>query len=109
MRRREFIRILGGAAAWPLVARAQQDGRVRRIGVLLTYAESDSEGQARIAAFRKGLNELGWKEGGNISIDYRWATTDRELIRRFAVELVERRPDLIVAQNTPTTAAILQQ
>jgi hypothetical protein len=75
MRRREFITLLGGvAAAWPLAARAQQGDGMRRIGVLMGSAESDQEGQARVAAFREGLRKLGWAEGRNIQIDYRWAT-----------------------------------
>ena len=74
MRRREFITLLGGAAAWPLAARAQQPDRMRRIGVLMGYAESDPEGQACVAAFREGLQKLGWAEGRNIRIDTRWAT-----------------------------------
>ena len=73
MRRRDFITLLGGAAAWPLAARAQSD-RVRRIGVLMAYAESDPEGQAQVAAFREELQKLGWAEGRNIRIDSRWAT-----------------------------------
>ena len=73
MRRREFLGGLGGAAALPLAARAQQAERVRRIGVLMAYANGDPEGQADVAAFREGLQTLGWVEGGNIRIDYRWA------------------------------------
>ena len=75
-KRREFITLLGGAAAWPLAARAQQGERMRRIGVLMAYAESDPEGQACVAAFREGLQKLGWAEGRNIRIDTRWATPD---------------------------------
>ena len=86
MRRRGFITLLGGAAAWPLAARAQQQrDQRRRIGVLMGYAESDSEGQAFIAAFREGLQKLGWDENRNIRIEYRWATLgDPDLIQRFA-------------------------
>ena len=110
MRRREFITLLGSAAAsWPLAARAQQTERVRRIGVLLAYAESDSEAQAMIAAFREGLQKLGWTEGRNVRIDYRWAAADTELMQRFAKDLVALQPDLILSQTTPTTAALLQQ
>ena len=111
MRRRDFIGAFGGAltsAAWPLATRAQQDGRTRRIGVLMTYAEGDAEGQARFAAFRANLEKLGWAQGRNIQVDLRWATADRSLIQRSAKELVASQPDLIVAQNTPATAAILQ-
>jgi putative ABC transport system substrate-binding protein len=110
MRRREFITLLGGAAAtWPLAARAQQTDRVRRIGVLMAYAESDSEAQAWMAAFREGLQKLGWTEGRNISLDVRWATGERVAIERFAKELVATGPELILASTTPATAALLQQ
>jgi putative ABC transport system substrate-binding protein len=109
LRRREVITLLGGAAAWPLAVRAQQPDRVRRIGVLMGYAENDREGQAFVAAFREGLQKLGWAEGRNIRIDTRWATADVESIQRFAKELVALQLDLILSQNTPTTAAMLQQ
>jgi len=110
MRRREFISLLCGAvAAWPLAAHAQQGERMRRIGVLMTYAESDREGQAWVAAFREGLEKLGWVEGRNIRIDTRWATPELEAMQRFAKELVALQPDLILSQSTPTTAALLQQ
>jgi ABC-type uncharacterized transport system substrate-binding protein len=109
MKRREFITVLGGAAAWPVAARAQQPDRMRRIGVLMAYAESDREGQARVAAFRDGLQKLGWTEGRKIRIDYRWAAGDMEAMQRFAKELVALQPDLIFAPTTPSTAAMLQQ
>jgi putative ABC transport system substrate-binding protein len=108
--RRKFLATLGGAAAaWPLAARAQQLERVRRIGVLMAYAESDPEALAWVAAFRKGLQKLGWAEGGNIRIDTRWATADVESIRRFAKELVALQPELVVSTSTPSTASLLQQ
>jgi putative ABC transport system substrate-binding protein len=111
MRRREFIAFVGSAAAtWPLAARAQQSERVRRIGVLMGYAESGSSGQSLIAAFRDGLQQFGWTEGHNIRIDIRWATPDdTESIRRFAKELVALQPDVIISSTTPTTAALQQQ
>jgi putative ABC transport system substrate-binding protein len=87
LRRRDFITLLGGAAAWPLAARAQQPDRVRRIGVLMAFAESDREGQTFVAAFREGLQKLGWMEGRNIRIDTRWAAGDTEAIQRLAKEL----------------------
>jgi putative ABC transport system substrate-binding protein len=88
MRRREFITLLGGtAAAWPLAARAQGD-RVRRIGVLYNLAADDLEGQARLAAFLQGLQQLGWTVGRNLQIDTRWAAADAERFRRYAAELV---------------------
>src|SRR6266851_3066998 len=109
MRRREFITLLGGAPIWTHTARAQQPDRMRRIDVLMAYAESDPEGQALVAAFREGLQKLGWTESRNIRIDTRWAAANVELMQRFAREIVELRPDLILTQNTPTTAAMLQQ
>jgi putative ABC transport system substrate-binding protein len=110
MQRREFITLIGCAAAWPLGARAQQPERMRRIGVLMGYAESDREGQAFVAAFREGLQKLGWAEGRNIRIDTRWAEpSDAESRQRFAKELVALQPDLILSPTTPTTAALLQQ
>jgi putative ABC transport system substrate-binding protein len=109
MRRRELIALIGGAAAWPLAARAQQPDRMRRIGVLMGFAESDREGQAFVAAFREGLEKLGWAESRNIRIDYRWTALDAELIQRFAKELVALQPDLILTQSTPVTAELLRQ
>ena len=107
--RREFITLLGGAtAAWPFAARAQQDG-MRRIGVLVPFPESEPVAQARVAAFREGLQKLGWTEGRNIRIDTRWAALDAEAMQRFAKELVGLQPDLILSQSTPNTAALLQQ
>jgi ABC-type uncharacterized transport system substrate-binding protein len=109
MRRREFVTLIGGAAAWPLAARAQQPDRMRRIGVLMAVPENDHEYQAFLAAFREGLQKLGWAEGRNIRIDTRWAALDAEAMQRFAKELVALQPDLIVSQSTPTTASLLQQ
>jgi putative tryptophan/tyrosine transport system substrate-binding protein len=110
MNRREFITLLGGAAAWPLAARAQQPDRVRRIGVLMGYPESDPEAQVFITAFRDGLRKFGWTEGRNTRIDTRWATpADADSMQRFAKELVALQPDLILASTTPPTAALLQQ
>jgi len=109
--RRELLAVLGGvAAAWPLAARAQQTGRVRRIGVLMMYAESDAQAQNLVAVFREGLRQLGWLEDHNVRLDYRWATSDSETIQRlFARELVALQPDLILSSSTPTTALLLQQ
>jgi putative tryptophan/tyrosine transport system substrate-binding protein len=109
MKRREFISLLGGAAAWPLAVRAQQTERVRRIGVLMVYAESDSDAQGRVAAFRDGLQMLGWAEGRNIKIDTRWAAADIELMKRFAKELVGLQLDLILTSSTPAAGVMLQQ
>jgi putative ABC transport system substrate-binding protein len=103
--RREFVTLLGGSAAWPLAARAQQPDRMQRIGVLMGFAESDPEVQAFVAAFRVGLEKLGWAEGRNIRIDTRWAAA-AESMQRFAKELVALQPELVLSANTPTTAAL---
>src|SRR5215469_1427891 len=104
MRRRDFIRgIAGSETAWPLAVRGQQLDRVRRIGVLMAYAESDGDGQADVEAFRQELQKLGWMDGRNLRIDYRWAAVTAEALERFANELVALQPDLILSQSTPTT------
>jgi len=108
MRRRDFIKLAGGTAAWPFGAVAQQE-KARRIGVLMGFAENDREGQTFVAAFREALQKLGWAEGSNIRIDYRWTGLDKELIQRFAKELVELQPDLILTQSTPATSELLRQ
>jgi len=108
IRRRKFLATLGGAvAAWPLAARAQQPDRVRRIGVLITLAADDPEGQARVAAFRQGLQQLGWTGGHDVQIETRWATSNIEA-RKHAAELVALAPDLILATGSPTVAALQQ-
>jgi putative tryptophan/tyrosine transport system substrate-binding protein len=108
MRRRDFITILGGAVvASPIAARAQQSERMRRVGVLTTAAENDATEQRRQAAFRRRFDELGWRAGRNIQIDYRWAASNADRLRIFAKELVELKPDLIFAETTPATAAVL--
>jgi len=106
MRRRDFITLLGGAAAaWPLAASAQQPERIRRIGVLMAYAKDNPEVQARIAAFIDELLQLGWIDGRNAKIEYRWATGD---LRKAATELVTLSPDIILASTTPAVAALQQ-
>jgi putative ABC transport system substrate-binding protein len=109
MRRREFITLLGGAVAWPFAARAQQIDRVRRIGVLMGWAESDPEAQSALATFLKRLRQLGCADGRNVRIDKRWAAGDVERMRVFAKELVELQPDVILANTTPVTAALHQE
>jgi putative tryptophan/tyrosine transport system substrate-binding protein len=110
MERREFIILLGGAAAWPISVRAQQVDRARRIGVLMAFPESDSQGQNYIAAFRDGLQELGWTDGRNVRIDTRWAPpAEADSTQRCAKELVALQPDLVLSNTTPTTTALLQQ
>ena len=101
MRRRDFITLFGGATAvWPLVGHAQQPDRMRRIGVLMGSAESDSDLQVRLAAFRQALRELGWIEGRNLRIDTRWAATDSDRLRAYAAELVGLTPDAILARRS---------
>ena len=110
MNRREFIPLLGATAVtWPLAARAQQPERMRRIGALMLIAENDPETHARVAAFRQGLRELGWTEGHNFRIDFRWAGDDSNLIRRFAAELVASEPDVIVAIAPQGLAAVQRE
>jgi putative ABC transport system substrate-binding protein len=107
MLRREFLGVMGGAAAtWPLRARAQQPERMRRIGVLMTVSENDPEGQARLDAMRQGLNQLGWTEGKNLAIEYRWAGGDIGRLRECTAELIGLAPDLIVANSTPALATL---
>ena len=101
MRRREFLGVVGGGAiaAWPLAAHAQQAERVRRIGVLMSLAADDREGQVRIAAFVQGLQQLGWTDGHNVQIDTRWGAGDDDRARRYAAELVALAPDVILASG----------
>ena len=109
MKRREFIKVIGGVLiAWPLAARAQQPERVRRLGVLMGYPEGDKQAQAGANALRTGLQNLGWIEGRNIQIDYRWPGPDAEKARTFAKELIGMSPDVIVSSTNQVTA-ILQQ
>ena len=109
MRRREFIAILGGAAAgWPLGVRAQQSNRLRLVGVLFAMAPSDPESQLRVKAFEAGLRELGWTEGRNLRLEYRWAPGDAALLHSQATELVGLAPDLILATSTPVLGALRQ-
>ena len=107
MRRREFMTLLGGTAVtWPLAARAQQGERARRIGVLMNVAADDAEGQARIAAFLQVLQQLGWTDGGNVRIDYRWAAGDTGRFQRYAEELLALAPDVILASAFPSVQAL---
>ena len=110
MRRREFITLLGGTAAiWPLAARAQQPDRVRLIGVLMAYAESDLAAQAWIAAFRGALSKLGWTEGSNLRIELRWSADNADRMRALAKELVDLRPNAIFGVTTPVTGALARE
>jgi putative ABC transport system substrate-binding protein len=110
IRRREVITLLGGAAvAWPLAPRAQQGGRVRRIGVLLPLDENDPEAKLRYSAFTQGLADFGWTDGRNLRIDLRWASDDTNRIRALAQELVGLQPDIIATNGTPATAALQRE
>jgi putative tryptophan/tyrosine transport system substrate-binding protein len=109
IKRREFIAGLGSAAAWPVAARAQQAERVRRLGVLLNFGENDSEAQAHLSTFTQGLAELGWTDGRNIRMDVRWGAGNVDRMRMFAKELVDLQPDVILAEGTPTTAALQRE
>ena len=106
MRRREFITLLGGAAAWPVTARAQQPERTRRVGVLMSLSANDPQGQARLKAFVQGLQQLGWNDGSNMRIDTRWSTGDNARLSRDAVELVALGPDVTLAGIGGTTGAL---
>ena len=108
MRRREFIKVIAGSAAWPLAARAQQAQRMRRISVLMALSENDPEGQAFVAAFLQGLQELGWSVGRNAIVDIRWSTGNSADTRKNAMELVALAPDVILA-NSSIAVASLQQ
>jgi putative ABC transport system substrate-binding protein len=108
MKRREFITLVGGAAAWPIMARAQQPQRMRRIGVLMALAADDPEAKARLAAFLQGLRQSGWSVGDNLQIDYRWSVGDAEQLRKDATELAALKPEVILATGSPTVAALQQ-
>ena len=109
MKRREFITVLGSAAAWSLMARAQQNERIPRVGVLIPYLDNDTEAQAQMAAFRDGLEKLGLVPGRSVQIDERWAAGDFGVLRRAAKELVILRPDVIISRSTAATAALLYE
>src|SRR5512144_1504307 len=106
--RRDFITLLGGAAAWPLVARAQQGERVRRIAVLMNLIAGDAEGQSRVTAFLQRMQELGWSADRNMRIDIRWAGNDDERHRRYAAELAALAPDVFLASASPAVMALQQ-
>jgi putative tryptophan/tyrosine transport system substrate-binding protein len=110
MRRREFITVVGGVVAtWPLAARAQQPVRIRLIGMLMAYAESDPAAQSEVAAFRGGLAKLGWTEGSKLRIELRWGAADPDRIRMLAKELVDLRPDVILSHTTIVTGALARE
>jgi putative tryptophan/tyrosine transport system substrate-binding protein len=110
MRRRDFINVLSAtAAAWPLAVRAQQPTGMRRVGVLLNLSENDVESQRLVTAFRRELAQLGWTDGRNLRVDYRWAGGDVVRIRAFARELVQLSPDIVLGYATPSVVALQQE
>ena len=109
MQRRAFMGLIGAAATWPVVARAQQPERMRRVGVLMGYAEQDPEAKIRLAAFVQRLSSLGWNLGRNLSMDVRWAAGDVAKASAFAKELVRLQPDVILANTTPVSAALQRE
>ena len=106
MKRRQFITLLAGTAAWPLAVRAQQPERMRRIGVLMNRAADDPTGQARLKVFQQALQQLGWNDGRNVRIDIRWCETDAERARRYAQELIALAPDILLAEGTVSVTAL---
>jgi putative tryptophan/tyrosine transport system substrate-binding protein len=109
VRRRQFLTLLGGAAAWPLTADAQQRERIRRLGVIMGFRENDTEGSLWLSSFTRALSELGWTEGQNVRIDVRWSASNVEREQLLAKELVALQPDLILAHGTPVTAALKRE
>ena len=109
MRRREFIALLGGAAAWPVAARAQPSERVRLIGVLMAFAENDPAAQSQVEAFRGALGKLGWAEGRNLRVELRCCAGDADMIKAFAKELIDMRPDAILGQTTAVIRALARE
>jgi ABC-type uncharacterized transport system substrate-binding protein len=108
MQRRQFIALLGGAVTWPLEARAQQDQRVRRIGVLSSLAEDDPESVARRPAFEQALKALGWTNGSNLRVDYRWGADDADRVRKLAAEIIALAPDVILTSGNSVLAPLMQ-
>jgi len=108
VKRRTFISLLGSAVAWPLAARAQQPGRLRRIGVLTPFAADDAEGHARLTAFAQALQQSGWTVGQNVQIDYRWGPGNAETMRKYAADLVALAPDVILATSSAAVAPLLE-
>ena len=108
MRRRKFITLLGGAAAWPFAARAQQRARMRRVGALIALAADDPQSQRQLTAFVQGLQELGWTEGQNVRVDVRWAAGNTERTRGYAAELLDLGCEVILASGGMVVAGVLQ-
>src|SRR5262245_6627220 len=106
MQRRQFIRLLGSTAIWPLAAHAQQPEPMRRISILMNRSEDSAEGQARLAAFRQSLQQLGWSDGRNVRIDVRWGEDKIDLERKYAAELIALSPDIVFASGTLSVNAV---
>ena len=106
MNRRAFIAGLGSAAAWPVVARGRQSDRMRRVGILMALSEDDPQGKKRVSALREALADLGWTEGSNLKVDWRWTGGDIARTREYAAELVRLAPEVILANGTPAVAAL---
>jgi putative ABC transport system substrate-binding protein len=109
MRRRDFITLLGGAVAWPHAARAQQGGRVRRIGVLMPLDENEPLSKSNVTAFTQALADLGWADGRNVRMDLRWGGGDINRMRAIAQELVGLQPDIMLAGSFTSTAALQRE
>jgi putative tryptophan/tyrosine transport system substrate-binding protein len=110
MRRRDFISLVASSAAvWPLSGHAQQADRVRRIGVLMPFSETDAEGKLELAGFTRQLQDLGWTDGRNLRIDYRWSAGNPEQMRALAKELTALQPDVLFSRSTPVTGALIKQ
>jgi putative ABC transport system substrate-binding protein len=109
MRRRQFIAGLAGAAAWPVVARAQQPNRMRRVAVLMALGENEAASKAFLSALTQGLSELGWSDGHNLRMDVRWAASNVDRMRILAKEVVDLQPDVILTDATPVTAAVQRE
>jgi ABC transporter substrate binding protein len=109
MRRREFITALGGAAAWPLMARGEQPDPMRLIGVLMGFVDSDPAGQSAVAALRSAFTKLGWTEGSNLRVELRWGDGDPDMLGTFAKELVDLRPDALLGGSTAVTGALARE
>jgi putative tryptophan/tyrosine transport system substrate-binding protein len=109
MKRREFITLLGGAAAaWPIIVRAQQDGRVRRVGIVMAYAKGDTEFDTRVRAFQQELGRLGWTDGGNVQFDERWTTDNMDMVRAEATSLMASNPDAVLANGGRVVPVLMQ-
>jgi putative tryptophan/tyrosine transport system substrate-binding protein len=109
MRRRELLTLFGGVAMWPLAAHAQQGDRIRRVGMLMAYAEDDAEAQSWLAAFKQRLETQGWTEGRNLRIDTFWAAGDISRATEFAKKLVTLQPEVILSNSTPVTEALYRE